>query len=134
MYVSGEGATTSPGRFTPLFGRVKGETESALLAFHKAHPQFRVYNARAAAVDPYNHKEVMEAGSWERKGLALKAGDAVMMPAIRTFWKGMHSPTPELGKALVQLATGNGEAMSGKGIDGEGRTLNNVALRRIVGL
>lgn len=134
VYVSGEGATTTPGRFTPLFGRVKGETEAALLAFHKSHPQFRPYNARAGGVDPSGHTAVMEAGTWERKGLMLKAGDVVLLPAIRTLYKSMHSPTPELGNALVKLALGDGKPLSGKGIDGEGRTLGNVALREIVGL
>jgi nucleoside-diphosphate-sugar epimerase len=134
VYVSGEGATLTPGRFTPLFGKVKGETEAALLALSKTHPSFRPYSARPGAVDPARHKDVMEAGTWERKGIMLKAGDAVLMPAIRVLYKGMHSPTQELGQALVQLAIGDGKPLTGKGVDGEGRTLSNVALRRIVGL
>jgi hypothetical protein len=135
VYVSGEGATTSPGRFTPLFGKVKGETEAALLAIHNSHPQFRPYNARAGAVDPSGHKEVVEAGTWERKGAMLKIGDAVLLPAIKGLYKGMHSPTPELGRALVKLAMGDGAPVAaGTGVDGEGRTLSNIALRRIVGL
>jgi len=32
---------------------------------------------------------------------------------------------------LVQLASGDGEALSGKGIEGEGRTLRNLAVRRM---
>lgn len=134
VYVSGEGATTAPGRFTALYGRVKGETEVALLALHKSHPQFRPYSARAGGVDPSGHKEVLEAGTWVRTGLVNKFVYRVLMPAIRVLYKGMHSPTPELGRALVQLAIGDGKPLSGKGVDGEGRTLSNLALRRIVGL
>jgi hypothetical protein len=134
VYVSGEGATLTPGRFTPLFGKVKGETEAALLALSKRDPRFRPYNARPGAVDAAGHKKVMEAGTWERKGMMLKAGDAVLMPAIRSLYKGMYSPTRELGQALVQLAMGDGKPLTGKGVDGEGRTLSNAALRRIEGL
>ena len=134
VYVSGEGATTNPGRFTPLFGRVKGDTEQALLEMSKTDPKFRPYSARAGGVDPTGHKEVLEAGTWERKGLLLKAGDMVLMPAIRCFYKGMHSPTADLGKALVTLALGDGAPLSGPGVDGDGRTLSNAALRRIAGL
>jgi hypothetical protein len=134
IYVSGEGATTTPGRFTPLFGRVKGETEQALLDLSKSDKRFRPYSARAGGVDPSGHKEVLEAGTWERKGILFKVGDVVLMPAIRRFYKGMHSPTTDLGKALVKLALGDGAPLSGPGVDGEGRTLSNVALRRIAGL
>jgi hypothetical protein len=134
VYVSGEGATTTPGRFTPLFGRVKGETEQALLELSKIDKRFRPYSARAGGVDPSGHKEVLEAGTWERKGILFKAGDVVLMPAIRRFYKGMHSPTADLGKALVKLALGDGEPLSGPGVAGEGRTLSNLALRRIAGL
>lgn len=134
VYVSGEGATLTPGRFTPLFGKVKGETEAALLALSKTDSRFRPYSARPGGVDPAGHKEVLEAGTWERKGVMLKAADVVLMPAVRALYKRMHSPTQELGQALVKLALGDGKPLSGKGIEGEGRTVSNVALRRIGGL
>ena len=38
VYVSGEGSTLTPGRFTPIFGRVKGETEKALAEMRSAEP------------------------------------------------------------------------------------------------
>jgi hypothetical protein len=58
VYVSGEGATQSPGMFTPLFGRIKGQIESALLQLHKERPQFKPYNIRPAAVDWREHTEI----------------------------------------------------------------------------
>src|SRR5689334_1949880 len=58
VYVSGEGATQKPGMFTPIFGRVKGQTEQALFDLGKANPQFKVYNVRPAGVDWRQHSEI----------------------------------------------------------------------------
>ena len=48
VYVSGEGATTSPGFLTPFFGRIKGQAESELLKLSQApeHSNLRIYSAR----------------------------------------------------------------------------------------
>lgn len=43
VYVSAEGASTDPGSFTPLFSRVKGEAEVALLEMSKS-PGFNAYS------------------------------------------------------------------------------------------
>lgn len=42
IFVSGEGATSDPGRFTALFGRVKGETDAALMEMESRNPQFEL--------------------------------------------------------------------------------------------
>src|SRR5436309_10924162 len=55
VYVSGEGATTTPGMFTPLFGRVKGDTEAALLDLGKKMPTLKVFSLRPGAVDRSSH-------------------------------------------------------------------------------
>ena len=45
------------------------------------------------------------------------------------------SPTPKLAQVLVQLATGDGQPIAaGKGVEAEGRTLRNTALRAMAGL
>jgi hypothetical protein len=56
------------------------------------------------------------------------------MPVLRVGYPSMVSPTRQLGEVLVKLAMGDGEAVEGKGVSGEGRTLNNQALRRLAGL
>lgn len=128
----GEGATTSPGMFTSLFGRVKGETEAKLLELSKTTPSFKAYSARPAAVDPKFHPEIHDFMP-ARKGL-LKVVEVVVLPPFRAAWPALISPTDKLGEALVDLAMGDGKPLEGKGISGEGRTINNVALRRLVGL
>ena len=51
VYVSGEGATQKPGMLTPIFGRIKGETETALFEFGQQNPMFKLYNVRPGGVD-----------------------------------------------------------------------------------
>ena len=55
VYVSGEGATTSPGIFTAHFGLIKGRTEAALLTLSKdsSYANLRVFSLRPGGVDPY---------------------------------------------------------------------------------
>ena len=43
---------------TPIFGRVKGETEAALLAMMKNSPTLRPFSIRPAAVDMQKHHEI----------------------------------------------------------------------------
>lgn len=67
VYVSGEGANDHPGRFTPLFGRVKGEAERALGEFAAqaqaqqqppADKSFHALAVRPAFVDPSAHAAI----------------------------------------------------------------------------
>ncbi|KAF2840423.1 hypothetical protein M501DRAFT_991424 [Patellaria atrata CBS 101060] len=136
VYVSGEGATTKPGIFTTLFGRVKGETEAELLNLMKdpSYPCLRPISIRPGGVDPTAQPEVMEhmPERW-RTGWRGNLGP----PAhafFRVVYKNMNSPTKELGEVLVNLAAGNGEAMKGPGIEGEGRTITNKGFRSIAGI
>lgn len=134
VYVSGEGATTKPGMFTPLFGRVKGETEQALLEMGDATPSLRVYNLRPGYVDGIAQKEIWEEAKRRRTGLLLRVGDTVLAPVVRRFWTAGVSPTRELGKVLTELAAGDGERLEGKGVEGNGRTVTNVGFRRLAGI
>lgn len=133
IYVSGEGATTSPGLFTAYFGLIKGRTEAALLALSKdsAYSNLKPFSLRPGGVDPTFHKEIHP---WvpQRSGL-LKASE-VLLPVFRTVISGMISPTRELGKVLTELAMGDGEPLAGNGVEGEGRTITNVGMRRLAGI
>ena len=137
VHVSGEGATYKPGRFTPIFARVKGETELALIDVSKQSPALRIYNARPGGVDGRSQPEIWDP-IVKRRSMAWRLQMAVLMPAF-SLYQNMMSPTPELGKALVELAMGDGEKLEGKGIEnsgdeGEGRTIRCVGLRRLGGL
>ena len=134
VYVSGEGATLSPGIFTPLFGRVKGETEAALLEMGKQIPSLKVLSLRPGGVDPYGHAELQQVSAARRTAMKYKVVDRVLLPAVRAYYVSMVSPTKDLGRVLTDLAMGNGEALEGKGIEGEGRTITNAGFRRLAGI
>ena len=143
VYVSGEGATHSPGRFSQIFARVKGETELALLGFSEQHPNVRSIITRPGGVDGTYQpaiKEVFE--GWKQKqGLAIRAAAPVLLPLLRATYKNMISPTEELGKTLVELAMREeGTPLKGPGVEGvngegdEGWVVRCRGLRRMGGL
>ncbi|RDW72802.1 hypothetical protein BP6252_06709 [Coleophoma cylindrospora] len=134
VYVSGEGATTSPGMFTQYFGRIKGRAEAALLALSKdsSYTNLRVFSVRPGGVDPTSHPEILSYIP-QRQG-ALKVADKVLLPILHVVGPGILTPTKDLGRVLTDLAMGNGEALDGKGVEDEGRTLSNAGLRRLAGL
>lgn len=133
VYVSGEGATTSPGFMTARFGRIKGETESALLELMSepdmAQAGLKVFSARPGGVDQAGHQEV-EKYAKKRQGWLGKV-EKPMMSALRVTMKSLMAPTRALGDALVSLAVGSGEPLQGVGVQGNGRTLANVRLRTL---
>jgi hypothetical protein len=133
VYVSGGGATTTPGRFTPLFGRVKGQAEAALLELSKTMPNLRVYSIRAGAVDPHLQPEIWPYIPTPKSAL-MRAANTVLLPVVRTVGSGIICPTRELGVFMTGLAGGDGGVLEGKGISGEGRTVSNEAFRRMAGL
>lgn len=128
VYVSGEGATQKPGALTPIFGRVKGETETSLHELHKANPNFNVYNVRPAGVDWRHHPEIhpfIPQQAFYKKAL---------LPVLDVMYKPMMTPTRPLGKILTELAMSKGGPLEGKDIQMDGQLVSNVAIRRMAGL
>ncbi|KKK20321.1 hypothetical protein P175DRAFT_0502613 [Aspergillus ochraceoroseus IBT 24754] len=138
VYVSGEGATQSPGPFTPFFGRVKGECESALFALAAQHPSLKPYSVRPAYVDPAHDPLVLQAVMQrpDQQSFTKKSLHAVLGPVMRAVMANSVSPTQDLGRFLTDLARGNGTPLTGRGegVTGDGRIINNVAFRREVGI
>jgi nucleoside-diphosphate-sugar epimerase len=128
LYVSGEGATQSPGMFTPLYGRVKGQIETALLEFGKRNPMFKVYNVRPGGVDWTQHPEIHP--FIPKQDLYKK----MFIPPMNLLYRSMMTPTREMGKVMTELAMSRGEPLQGTDIGMEGRMVSNVALRRMAGL
>ncbi|PVH80519.1 hypothetical protein DL98DRAFT_459562 [Cadophora sp. DSE1049] len=132
IYISGEGATPTPSILTAHWAHTKGLAESSLLALSKdpAYSNLRPFSVRPGGVDMKDHTEIH--GFVGKRGLA----ESVLLPVLRVLpgVKGLMSPTRELGKVLVGLTTGDGEAVEGGGVSGEGRTLNNAAVRRLAGI
>ncbi|KAH7420163.1 hypothetical protein BKA64DRAFT_34464 [Cadophora sp. MPI-SDFR-AT-0126] len=132
IYISGEGATPTPSFLTQHWARTKGLAESSLLSLSKdpAYSNLRPLSVRPGGVDMKEHTEIHQwvgSRNW---------AEALALPVLRVLpgVQGLMSPTRELGKVLVELAMGGGEALEGKGVSGEGRTLGNAAVRRLAGI
>ncbi|KIW17445.1 hypothetical protein PV08_04639 [Exophiala spinifera] len=137
IYVSGEGATQTPGRLTPLFGRVKGETETALLDLAR-DKDFRgklaVYSARPAGVDGTNQPWIWNKILRDHRSTAQRVMFKSLLGPMRVLGReSWLSPTEELGRVLVDMALSDKvDGYEGTGVAGEeGRILGNIALRRL---
>ncbi|KAL8709467.1 MAG: hypothetical protein Q9220_005850 [cf. Caloplaca sp. 1 TL-2023] len=141
VYISGEGSkvTRTPGHFTPLFGRVKGETEKALLDLRSDHPGFRIWNVRPAMID-----ETQRRLSESPKPFGNRLAERTI-PLLRAVWPGGISPTGALAEVLERCAveTSSKEEikskMQGSGFaveegDALGVLLANTGIRRLAGI
>ena len=113
-----------------LFGKIKGRAEAGLLALPStpAYSALRVYNVRPGYVDPPEHHRP--------RSLAQTVAQSILAPPLRLFLPSQVSPTGILSKVLVDLATGNGDALQaakGSGIEAGGRTVRSSAIRRLAG-
>lgn len=137
VYVSGAGATQTPGRFSPIFARVKGETETLLSEMDAATPSLRVDAPRPAAVDATHHASIQP--YIPDPGAMYKVMMGVLGPPIRTFYKSAHSPTPMLGEFLTKLAMNRFDDERVAKAPGASRlgpswVLENTAIRNLMGL
>jgi nucleoside-diphosphate-sugar epimerase len=131
VYVSGEGADQTQ-KARAMFGRIKGRAEKDLvdLASSVELRDLSVYNLRPAGID----------GS----GSAAKPDRVVSMPermagwlypAVKLFAPKWHTPVDSLAKVAIDLAVGSGKPLKVEaGVEADGRTLGNVAIRRLAGL
>lgn len=135
VYVSGEGTTHNPGRLTPIFGRVKGETELALAEMRKANPSFHASSVRPAFVDAAQHDAIKD--NIPPQGASRNALLAVVGPLIRNFLKSRWSPTESMGRFMVEMALGKwDDQLQGPDIEkvGDFPVVGNAGLRRLAGL
>ncbi|MCJ1229337.1 hypothetical protein MMC12_006002 [Toensbergia leucococca] len=130
VYVSGEGATTTPTILTPRFGTTKGRAELALLALPttSSFPTLRPYSVRPGYVDAAANPLISQSLPWSKR-----VAEWALAPVLRAWVPGMVTPTRELGRGLVELAMGGGGEVGEKGVE-RGRILSNSAFRRVVGL
>ncbi|KAI8918452.1 hypothetical protein DFJ77DRAFT_428518 [Powellomyces hirtus] len=122
VHVSGEGADPTEKSFM-LFGKVKGRAEKDLLALPESAPELaplRIFNVRPGYVDPSRTQQFYKT-----------AMNAALAPVMRVLAPSMVSPVGELSKVLVDLATGDGTALEGSGIEAAGRTVRSSAIRRL---
>jgi len=131
VYVSGHGASTEPGRFAPIFSRVKGETEVALAALRKQNPLMHASSVRPAGVDASDHEAIKK--YIPTPPLVYRMLAPLLAVPMRVMIPSLHSPTQELGRVFTELAMGKHTITAGKDIAtiGDFPILENPALRRL---
>ncbi|GKT51500.1 uncharacterized protein ColSpa_11681 [Colletotrichum spaethianum] len=138
IFVSGVGATQQPGRFSAIFTRVKGETETALSEMRAANPRLRAESIRPAFVDKGDHDAIKP--YVPNPGMFYNLMFTYVGPLTRTLYPSFVSPTETLGRFMAEMAMGKvdaGMAAGGKGIttlNGGLRIVENVGFRRLAGL
>ncbi|KAK4233899.1 hypothetical protein C8A03DRAFT_38352 [Achaetomium macrosporum] len=137
VYVSGDGATLTPGRFTPFFGRIKGETELALAELQKSNPSsLRATTVRPGIVDWTDHAELKPV--LPDMGLFRSVAGSIISPVVKRVAKGKLSPTESLGRFLTGMAMGMWDgALDGEGLQrlpGGFTVVENTGFRRLIGL
>lgn len=89
---------------------------------------------RPGGVDASHDPEVA-AAMRTKKG--VKRWEGVLLAVLGKCWPAMISPTGVLGRVVVELVVGDGEALrggEGEGVSAGGRTVRNKAVRRMGGL
>jgi len=131
VYVSGEGADQT-GKARAMFGRVKGRAEKDLvdLAGSADSTNLAMYNLRPAGIDGSD-----SAAKPDRVVSMPERLAGWMYPAVKLFAPKWHTPVDSLAKVAIDLAVGDGKPLKAEaGVEADGRTLGNVAIRRLAGL
>ncbi|KAH9885013.1 nucleoside-diphosphate-sugar epimerase [Xylariomycetidae sp. FL2044] len=134
VYVSAGGATLKPGMFTPLYGRVKGETETALGEVRKMYPLLRASAVRLGAVDAAAHPSIQP--YLPQLSLASRTVKSAGLSVIRAGYRKLWTPTESMGRFLTELAMGKHTDKFGADdieMIGDFPILNNTAIRRLSG-
>ncbi|KAL8671696.1 MAG: hypothetical protein Q9168_003796 [Polycauliona sp. 1 TL-2023] len=130
--------TRTPGMFTPLFARVKGEAETSLLALRSETPGLRIWNVRPAFIDE-SQNPLKDGPDMLSKKLAFRVA-----PLLRAVWPNGVSPTGILAEvsescALEEASKEDVKAkIQGTGVTVEegdtlGVMLANTGIRRLAG-
>jgi hypothetical protein len=128
-YISGEGADPTENA-SQMFGRIKGRAEKNLLALTATRPGLSVYNLRPGVIDSMGNDP-------RNKSFSIMANlpGRILGPILKLIYPSMHTPTKSLAEVSVRLTTGDGQPIAeDKGVEAEGWTLRNTAIRRLAGL
>lgn len=129
VYVSGEGADPTE-KARAMFGRIKGRCEKDLVALADKKSALSVYNLRPGAIDPMGKRQAERPWSWTADLPVTLLG-----PILKAVMPSMHTPTEKLAEIAVQFATGDGAPIpAAEGVEADGWTLRNVAIRRMTDL
>lgn len=128
VYVSSEGADQTE-KARAMFGRIKGRAEKDLLDLADG-THLSVYNLRPAAIDGS-----ASASQPERARSMQDSISAWLFPVVKAVAPKWHIPVDSLARVAIDLAVGDGKSLEqDAGVEADGRTLRNVAIRRLTGL
>ncbi|KAK6342186.1 hypothetical protein TWF730_001665 [Orbilia blumenaviensis] len=127
VYLSGNGADQN-GQSKQMFGRVKGAAEKELLGIAATRPAFSVYNLRPGGIEPSKNWTA------DRKQTFVEKYWSVIAAPLRPFIPGLLITADKLAEVAVSLAVGDGEKVAGAGVNQDGFTMENSAIRRLAGL
>lgn len=131
IYVSGEGADQTQ-KARAMFGRIKGRAEKDLVDFANSADgtTLSVYNLRPAGIDGSD-----SAAKPDRVTSLPERLAGWMYPAIKMLAPKWHTPVDSLAKVAIDLAVSDGKPLKVEaGVEPDGRTLGNVAIRQLAGL
>ncbi|OPB38920.1 hypothetical protein A0O28_0020260 [Trichoderma guizhouense] len=138
IFVSGQGSTQTPGRFTNLYGKTKGEAELALSQMRITNPRLLADAVGPGFVDGKDHAEIRP--YLPNQGLFIDGTKMLLRKPIEVGAKWLHCPSEPMGRFLVGMALGKYETQLQSGnvdmvtLNGGLRIIKNVAMKQLVGL
>ncbi|RFU82159.1 nucleoside-diphosphate-sugar epimerase [Trichoderma arundinaceum] len=108
VFVSGQGSTQAPGRFSSLYSRIKGETEVALSEMRIANPRLLADAVGPGFVDGKGHAAIQP--YLQNQGFFIDGSKMLVRRPIEVAAKWLHCPTEPMGRFLVGMALGKYEA------------------------
>lgn len=138
MFVSGQGSTQTPGRFTSLYGRTKGEVEAALSQMRITNPRLLADAVGPGFVDGKDHAAIQP--YLQNQGFLVDGTKMLLRKPIEVGAKWLHCPSEPMGRFLVGMALGKYEAQLREGdvdvvtLNSGLRIIKNVAMKRLLGL
>ncbi|KAK7403913.1 hypothetical protein QQX98_010320 [Neonectria punicea] len=138
IYVSGHSATQNPGRFTPRYCRVKGETETSLSEMRAVYPRLHTEAVGPGVVDASDHAAIR--AYIPDQGLLYNSVRAVLGFPIRMLTRSLQCPTEPLGSFLAEMAMGKFDRQLDEGgsgivkLKGGMRVVKNTAFLRLAGV
>ncbi|TFA97881.1 hypothetical protein CCMA1212_010395 [Trichoderma ghanense] len=136
VFVSGQGSTQTPGRFTSLYSRTKGEVEAALSQMRITNPRLLADAVGPGFVDGKNHAAIQP--YLPNQGVFIDGSKMLLRKPIEVGAKWLHCPSEPLGRFLVGMALGKYEARLQAGevefetLNGGLRIIKNVAMNQLV--
>lgn len=109
IFVSGQGSTQTPGKYSNLYGRTKGETEIGLSEMRSANSRLLAEAVGPGFVDGKGHAAIQP--YLQQQGFLMDKSKMLLRKPIELAAKWLHCPTEPMGRFLVGMALGKYETL-----------------------